>query len=57
MFQYLRVKNIKNNILIMSGRAKSIMNLLKKQIAENQMQDNEISTQINSNRRFLLGFK
>lgn len=41
----------------MSGRAKSIMNLLKKQIAENQMQDNEISTQINSNWRFLLGFK
>lgn len=41
----------------MSGRAKSIMNLLKIQREEKSMQDNDISTQINSNKRFLLGFK
>jgi len=52
MFQYLQVENIKNNILIISGWAKSIMSLLKTLIVEKLMQDNEISTLINSNKRF-----
>jgi len=54
MFQYLQVENIKNYVIIMSGRVKSIMNLLKTQ---KSIRDNEISTLINCNKRFFFRFK
>jgi hypothetical protein len=38
----------------MASRAKSIMNLIKTQITEKSTQDNEISTMINSNKRFFI---
>jgi len=57
VYQYLQVENIKNNILIMSGWAKSIMNLHKTQITEKLMQDNEIPTLINNNKSCFIRFK